>query len=91
MLELLKQPNSEDDSRKKILKQTMPPILATIASDIDLDASKIDSLLSHSPPKYVYVTMYVAYVLELKRIVNLLSGYPDPTSLRIVTSVSIYI
>ena len=54
VLELLKQTNPDEDGKKKIIKQTMPPVLASIASDIDLDASKIDSLLSHSPPKYVY-------------------------------------
>ena len=57
VLELLKQANPDDDGKKKILKQMMPPFLASIASDIDLDASKIDSLLTHSPPKYVYISI----------------------------------
>ena len=61
VLDLLKQVNSssEDDGLKKILKQTVPPFLASIASDINLDASKIDSLLTHGPPKYVYIHMYI--------------------------------
>ena len=58
VLELLKQANPDDDGKKKILKQMMPPFLASIASDIDLDASKIDSLLTHSPPKYVYISIH---------------------------------
>ena len=57
VLELLKQANPDDDGKKKILKQMMPPFLASIASDIDLDASKIDSLLTHSAPKYVYISI----------------------------------
>ena len=55
VLELLKQASPDEDGKKKIVKQTMPPFLVSIASDIDLDASKIDSLLTHSPPKYVCV------------------------------------
>ena len=59
VLELLRQANPDEDGKKKIVKQTMPPFLVSIASDIDLDASKIDSLLTHSPPKYVCVCLCV--------------------------------
>ena len=40
-----------------------------------------------------YLCLYFLWMLELKRIVNLLSGYPDPNSSRIVKSsvISLYL
>ena len=54
----MKQANPDNDGKKKIVKQMMLLFLASIASDIDLDASKIDRLLIHTPPKYVYISIH---------------------------------
>jgi len=48
VLELLKKVNPNEE-RKQIVKQTVPSYLYSREPELDLDASRIDALLSQTP------------------------------------------
>jgi len=50
VLDLLKQTNP-DEERKQVVKQTVPSYLASKNPEMDLDGSRIDELLTQTPPR----------------------------------------